>query len=86
MKRNRNRSAKSANAKGYRDHTISSAIKADYGKPDVRQKLSELNSTVEARVTDVTNAQIVLNESVSTKKTKSPFIVGKVIFIELKSS
>ena len=78
MKRSGAKSAKSI-PRGYRNHTISSAIKADYGKQEVRQKLSELNSTVESRVEDHTSKPVI-NESSTTsvRRAKSPFIVGKV--------
>ena len=76
MKRSGAKSAKSI-PRGYRTHTISSAIKADYGKQDVREKLSELNSTVESRVEDVTSKPVI-NEKVSKRRTKGPFVVGKV--------
>jgi phosphoenolpyruvate carboxylase len=76
MKRSGTKSAKLI-PRGYSTHTISSAIKADYGKQEVREKLSELNSTVESRVEDFTSKPLV-NEKVSKKRIKGPFVVGKV--------
>lgn len=61
--------------KSYREHTISSAIKSDYAKPDVKAKLSELNSSVDSRVESLSNSKL---ESVDNTKSKSPFLVGRV--------
>jgi hypothetical protein len=73
MRRSSARPAKS-NVKGYSTHTISSAIKADYGKPDVRFKLSELNSTVDSRVED-SASKIIADDQVQTRKSRNQFVI-----------
>lgn len=63
------------NGDNYVNHTISSAIKADYGQPDVKFKLDELNKSVKKTR--------VVKRIPSRKRTlvehDKPFVVRKVI-------
>ena len=62
------------NSENFRDHTISSAIKADYMQPDVRFKLDELNTSVK-------KTKVVKEAPGSGSNGKQkPFVVRKVIF------
>ena len=63
------------NSENFINHTISSAIKADYTLPDVRFKLDELNTSVK-------KTRVVKDTPSSAASTKNkPFVVRKVFNI-----
>jgi len=63
-----------ANQDNFANHTISSAIKADYTLPDVQFKLDELNSSVK-KTRVVKTAPSVKQRA---KKSSKPFVVRRV--------
>ncbi len=63
------------NQENFANHTISSAIKADYTLPDVQFKLDELNSSV--KKTRIVKTAPSVKQRV--KKFSKPFVVRRVI-------
>lgn len=60
----------------FASHTISSAIKADYTLPDVRQKLEELNRSVQ-KTKIVKTAQGVKSANIFRSRSFRPFVVRR---------
>ena len=65
------------NQENFANHTISSAIKADYALPDVKYKLDELNTSVK-KTRIVKTAPSVNKARKSSSKSQKPFVVRKV--------
>lgn len=61
----------------YANHTISSAIKADYTLPDVKFKLDELNSSVK-KIKVVKPTPSIAKKQASRPTSSKPFVVRKV--------
>jgi hypothetical protein len=68
------------NQENFANHTISSAIKADYALPDVKYKLDELNTSVK-KTRIVKTAPSVNKARKSSSKSQKPFVVRKVRLI-----
>ena len=62
------------NHENFANHTISSAIKADYNQPDVKFKLDELNQSVKKTKIIKTTPSVALARNNSSR----PFVVRKV--------